>query len=50
MLTRKAVSYNMARYPWAKRVELQHHDHVMGLRDAPVPAVAEIRRFLDGIP
>ncbi|SDL04846.1 alpha/beta fold hydrolase [Aliiruegeria lutimaris] len=50
MLTSKSVSYNMARYPWAKRVELQHHDHVMGLRDAPEPAVAEIRRFLDGIP
>ena len=50
MLTSKAVSYNMARYPWAKRVELQDHDHLMGLRDAPEPAVAEIRQFLEGIP
>ncbi|RYH07878.1 alpha/beta fold hydrolase [Tropicimonas sp. IMCC6043] len=50
MLTSKAVEYNMACYPWAKRVELQNHDHIMGLRDVPGPAVAEIRHFLDRIP
>jgi pimeloyl-ACP methyl ester carboxylesterase len=50
MLTSKAVNYNTARYPWAIRIALQNHDHVMGLRDAPEPAVAEIRRFIDKLP
>lgn len=49
MLTAKAVSYNLMRYPWAKRVELNKHNHVMGLRDAPDRAVAEIRRFLGSL-
>jgi pimeloyl-ACP methyl ester carboxylesterase len=49
MLTAKAVRYNLARYPWAERVELRGHDHVMGLRDNPEAAVSEIRRFFDNL-
>lgn len=49
MLTEQAVRYNRARYPWAERVELTGHDHIMGLRDAPGRAVSEIRRFFDRI-
>jgi len=49
MLTEAAVNYNLARYPWAERIELKKYDHVMRLRDAPHQAVAEIRRFFDSL-
>lgn len=49
MLTPKAVEYNLSHYPWAERIEMKNLDHVMGLRDTPGPASAEIRRFFDGL-
>ncbi len=49
MLTDKAVEYNLSRYPWAERVILKTHNHVMGLRDTPEAAVNQIRCFFDGL-
>jgi len=49
MLSADAVQYNRACYPWAQRVELKDHDHIMGLRSAPQPSVAQIRLFFDGL-
>jgi pimeloyl-ACP methyl ester carboxylesterase len=49
MLTAAAVQYNLARYPWAQRVELANHDHVMGLRSAPEPSVGEILTFFNSL-
>lgn len=49
MLTEAAVTYNLAHYPWAGRVELKDHDHGMRLRDNPHRPVAEIRNFFDNL-
>ncbi len=49
MLTASAVHYNLSRYPWAQRVELKGHDHIMGLRSDPERSVAEIRSFFGSL-
>ncbi len=41
------AEYNLARYPWAERIEMTGHDHSLGLTDDPGPVLEHIRRFFD---
>lgn len=49
MVTNRAAEYNMARYPWADRIQLQGLDHRLGLYDDPGRVVAEVLRFLEDL-
>jgi len=50
LVTAQAAAYNLKRYPWAQRVEMEGRDHSLGLDGEPGPVVDQIRRFFDNLP
>lgn len=50
LLSAEGTAYNMARYPWARRLEMPGMDHGLGLWDDPGPVVQEIHNFFGSLP
>jgi pimeloyl-ACP methyl ester carboxylesterase len=50
LVSAEGAAYNLERYPWAQRVEMNGRDHSLGLGVDPGPVVDEIRRFFDNLP
>jgi hypothetical protein len=46
----ESAAYNIARYPWARRMVMPELDLGLGLWDNPGPVVEEIRHFFESLP